>query len=250
MVTPVAAPRSGKSWVWLGLGVAAAALLVAVVLGLIFRGSYETEQTATRSFAIDQNFTTVRKILVRKDGAKQLVTMGGGSVFRDQKWSDIDADLGAMKLLDPNWRVELHGVLQVRTQDDYVGEQDIDLEQDVEITPDFLHSAVKLKKPAERLRDYRMTTLFDRGGAASEPAAGAPVAGADASAGAEAAGPGSTHVTLTLTEKILTDAPWFAHSIADRRVRASVERTLANQEAAIRKLVADNLDDVPLLPLR
>jgi hypothetical protein len=55
---------------------------------------------------------------------------------------------------------------------------------------------------------------------------------------------------LQLAQRILTDAPWFAHGIADRRVRASVEQTLANQEAAIRKLVADNIDDVPLLPLR
>jgi hypothetical protein len=49
---------------------------------------------------------------------------------------------------------------------------------------------------------------------------------------------------------ILTDAPWFAHGIADRRVRQSAERTLANQERAIRKLIQENIDDVPLFPLR
>ena len=54
-------------------------LVFAIILPLVRGGEYETEQTATRSFTLDQNFTVVRKILVRKDGAKQLVTMGGGS---------------------------------------------------------------------------------------------------------------------------------------------------------------------------
>jgi hypothetical protein len=205
-------------------------LVFAVILPLVNGGEYETKQTATRSFALDHNFTVVRKILVRKDGAKQLVTMGGGSVFRDQKWSGGDVDVESLRPLDPEWRIELHGVLQVTTQDDYIGQQDIDLLQDVRITPDLLDSVVKLAKPAERLRDYQMTTHFAR----------------DESAGA----PGKTRVELTLTQRILTHAPWFAHGIADRRVKASVERTLSNQEAAIRKLIAENLDDVPLLPLR
>lgn len=214
----------------MAVGLVVVLLGASVLGGLIFRGDYETEQTATRSFTLDQNFTVVRKILVRKDGAKQLVTMGGGSVFRDQKWNQVGGDVESLKLLDPQWTLVLHGVLQVTTQDDYIGQQDIDLLQDVRITPDLLDSAVKLAKPAERLRDYQMTTHFER----------------DESTGA----PGTTRVELKLTQRILTRAPWFAHGIADRRVKASVERTLANQEAAIRRLVAENLDDVPLLPLR
>jgi len=59
-----------------------------------------------------------------------------------------------------------------------------------------------------------------------------------------------TRVTLKLTQEINTDAPWFAHGIADRRVRASVEQTLANQEDAIRQLIADNREKKWLLPLK
>jgi hypothetical protein len=199
--------------------------LAVVLAGLVFPGKYETEQSATRSFTIDQDFTVVRKILVRKDGAQQLVVMGGGSKFRDQTWDEATAELDPLPL-PPDWRVELHGVLAVTTQDDYVGEQDIDLKQDVTITPDELHSVVDLAEPAERLRGYRMTTHFERGAS------------------------GETRVELELSQTILTDAPWLAHGVADRRVRTSVERTLANQEAAIRRLVEENLDDVPLLPLR
>ncbi|HYO24430.1 MAG TPA: hypothetical protein VEQ85_05725 [Lacipirellulaceae bacterium] len=215
-------------------GTVGALAVGAVALGLVFRGSYETEQTSTRSFVMPEDFTAVRKILVRKDGAQQLVAMGG-STFLGQQWSGGGVDVGAVTLLDPKWRLDLHGTLKVRTQDDYVGQQDIALEQDVVIEPDFLHSEVELDKPAERLRDYRMTTHFSRAESAAR-------AGADGASG--------TRVELKLSQRILTDAPWFAHRIADRRVLASVERTLENQEAAIRKLVAENIDDVPLLPLR
>ena len=211
--------------------VAAGVLTGSVAWGLVFRGVYETEQTATRTFVMPEDFSNVRKILVRKDGARQLVTMGGSSEFIDQQWSGGDVELESLKLIGSEWHIDMQGTLTVRTKDDYVGEQVIDLAQHVEIEPDFLHSEVKLTKPAERLRGYAMTSNFDR--AAAEGGTG-----------------GGSRVELTLTQKILTNAPWFAHGIADRRVRASVERTLANQEAAIRRLIAENIDDVPLLPLR
>jgi hypothetical protein len=134
---------------------------LAIVLSLV-RGKYETEQSATRTFTIDVDFTSVRKIFVRRDAAKQLVTMGGGSKFLDNKWEAIVGDLGPLKLIDAEWRLELHGKLRVLTQDDYVGEQEIELAQGVEIERDFLHSEVDLAKPAERLRDYRMTTHLER----------------------------------------------------------------------------------------
>ena len=78
-----------------------------------------------------------------------------------------------------------------------------------------------------RLKKYDMTTKFTR-----DPQSN------------------GTIVDLALTQEILTRAPWFAHGIADRRVLASVERTLANQETAIRKVIADNIADVALFPLR
>ncbi|HEX6962789.1 MAG TPA: hypothetical protein VF175_13040 [Lacipirellula sp.] len=203
-----------------------ATLAVVLGLSLAFGRDYPSRQTARRSFTLDHNFTDVRKILVRNDAAKQIVTMGGGSEYIDQEWSAVGAELDAVQLL-ADWRLELHGTLHVRTKDEYIGEHVIGLLQDVEITPDFLHSATHLNEPAERLKEYDMKTHFDR-----DPETG------------------NTKVSLELTQVILTDAPWFAHGIADRRVKDSAERTLANQEAAIRKLVADNIDDVPLFPLR
>lgn len=205
-------------------------VVVAVVGGLLFRGEYATTQSAQRQFRIDDNFTSVRKVLVRTDSAKQIVTMGGGSEFISQQWQTGGVAPGGRLLdiiEDPNWRIELHGTLKVLTKDDYIGEHEIALEQHVVITPDSLVSEVKLKEPTARLKKYDMTTSFKR-----DPQSG------------------GTVVDLALTQEILTDAPWFAHGIADRRVLASVERTLENQEAAIRKVIADNIADVPVFPLR
>jgi hypothetical protein len=200
--------------------------LAPFVWGLVVRGEYPTRQAATRSFTLDDSFTVVRKILVRKDAAKQIVTMGGDSEFIEQKWSSVDGEVESLKLLDPQWKLELDGTLQVRTRDDYVGRQEIALDQRVEITVDSVDSRVELRQGAERLKDYAMTTRFSR------------------------TAEDTTLIELSLEQEILTDAPWFAHGIADRRVRQSVERTLANQEQAIRKVIAENRDDVPLLPLR
>jgi hypothetical protein len=153
--------------------------------------------------------------------------MGGDSVFIAQEWTAGGVGVDELKLLGAEWRIELHGNLRVQTTDDYVGEQVVTLKQEVEIEPDFLRSKVALEEPAERLKGYTMTTRFER-----------------------AATSGRTQVDLELTQEILTDAPSFAHGIADRRVRAAAERTLANQERAIRRLVAEHIDHVPLLPLR
>lgn len=209
-----------------------AALLVSV---LILPNEYPTEQTATRSFVIDEDFTKVRKIMVRTDAAKEIVTMGGDSEFIDQHWEDVSAgaagkDLGEALLRnvlssDPDWELKLHGTLEVRTLGNYVGRNEVTLEQDVEIEPDFLQSNTKLIKGSERLLDYAMTTRLERED-------------------------DHTKVELTLTQTIKTNAPWFAHGIADRRVRESAEQTLAHQEAAMRRLIAENRDKNWLFPLR
>ena len=114
----------------LGLGLPLLLLAMAVVAGLIWRGEYPTEQTAMRCFVIEEDFTKVRKIMVRTNAAKEIVTMGGGSEFVEQYWDDgsaaaVGKDFG-QKLLknifssEPNWELKLHGTLKVRTLDPYI----------------------------------------------------------------------------------------------------------------------------------
>jgi hypothetical protein len=56
-----------------------------------------------------------------------------------------------------------------------------------------------------------------------------------------------TRVEQRLSQTILTEAPWFGRWVADRRVRASAERALANQERAIRTVIEENRDQKWLL---
>ncbi len=223
---------SRKSIVGVGVAVLVLALGVSVV---VLPNEYPTRQSATRTFVIEEDFTKVRKIMVRTNAAKEIITMGGGSEFVEQRWTGGSVDPGEKdfgKLLmrnvlssDPNWGLELDGTLKVRTLDDYVGQNVVTLEQHVEIVPDHLQSDTDLIEGSERLLDYEMTTRLERE-------------------------EGHTLVTLKLTQEIKTHAPWFAHGIADRRVRASVEQTLANQEAAMRELIEENRDKNWLFPLR
>ena len=210
-------------------------LVIVLSAGLIWRGEYTTEQMAERTFVMADDFTKVRKIMVRTNAAKEIVTMGGGSEFVEQSWEGGSVDVAGEdfgeKILqnvlssDPDWALRLFGTLKVRTLDEYIGQHVVTLEQDVEITPDSIRSDTNLKLGSERLLGYAMTTRLERDS-------------------------DQTQVKLKLTQQIKTDAPWFAHAIADRRVRASVERTLANQEVAMRRLIEENSDKTWLFPLR
>ena len=222
----------GKKTVWFVAPLLV--LVVAIVAGLNWRSVYPTEQTAELTFVIEEDFTKVRKIMVRTNAAKEIVTMGGGSEFVDQQWESGSADVGGedfgqnlfKNVLsgDPDWELKLAGTLKVRTLDEYVGQNVVTLKQTVEIQPDFIHSDTNLLTGSERLLGYAMMTRLER----EED---------------------HTRVKLKLTQEIKTDAPWFAHGIAERRVLAAVEITLANQETAMRQLIENNRDKIGLFPL-
>lgn len=263
-----AAPTQIELWNLVLMNLASRRALVTVLLivgvvaapflwGLMVWDDYPTTQTATRTFELPEGFTTVRKILVRKDGAKQIITMGGDSEFVEQSWKNLDAatgkqDIGQAVLdlvasSDPTWRLQLEGTLKVRTLDDYIGRHVVTLRQDVVIEPDSLDSTTTLVQGTDRLIGYDMQTRFSRDQAsAALPKSTGPLGTLLAASQDE----GTTVVELSLTQKIITQAPWFAHRVADRRVRESVEQTLANQEQAIRQFIEENKGDVPVFPLR
>ena len=217
-------PRRGLTFsrqrvAWSLVGLVLVGVLALGASALLLPREYVTEQVVERSFTIDLDFSTVRKILVRTDAAKRIITMTGDSEFVAQNWTALGGGLDLANLLDPKWRLDLHGDLTLRTLDDYVGKNEIKLSQNVKIDADQLHSEVELKEGSDRLLDYGMTTWFVR-----------------------EASDGNTRVAQRLKQKIVTDAPWFGHWVADRRVRQSAERSLVNQEHAIRQVIEDNRD--------
>ncbi|MDZ4658212.1 MAG: hypothetical protein SH868_11600 [Bythopirellula sp.] len=209
-------------------------LIAAFAASWIATAGYVSQQTVERSFVINEDFTKVRKIMVRTNAAKEIITMGGTSEFVDQKWEEGSVDIGAENVgeallksvfsADPGWELNLEGELKVRTLDEYVGREVVTLQQNVHIDPNVINSATKLLKGSERLLDYAMTTRLER----EED---------------------HTLITLKLMQEIKTHAPWFAHGIADRRVKASAARSLEKQEGAMIKLIEDNKDKEWLFPL-
>jgi hypothetical protein len=221
-----------SKWTWIIGGIVVVILLFA--LSWILTVGYLSQQTVERTFVIDHDFTKVRKIMVRTNAAKQIITMGGTSEFVEQQWSGGslatdsenigEALLKNMLSMDPDWKLNLEGDLKVRTLDEYVGREVVTLKQNVQITPDLIDSRTQLVEGSKRLLDYAMTTRLER----EED---------------------HTRVNLKLMQAINTHAPWFAHGIADSRVRASAARALERQEAAMIKLIEDNKDQSWLFPL-
>jgi hypothetical protein len=208
---------SRKSLFLAGCGLVVACVLALAASALLLPRGYATIQTVEKSFTIDTDFSMVRKILVRTDALKRIITMTGESEFVDQKWTAVGGGLESFNPLDLAWNLELRGTLRVRTLDPYVGRDEVVLAQEVKIDPNQVHSDIALTQGSERLLDYEMTVWFFR-----------------------EVESGQTRVQQRLKQEILTDAPWFAHWVADRRVRASAERALANQEQAIRSVIEDN----------
>jgi hypothetical protein len=203
------------------MGIVGLLVLSAIALAastLVISNQYPTEQTAVVTFSLPDDFTKVRRILIRTEATKQIITMAGDSEFVEEQWSSVGGGLDSLNILK-DWRLELHGTLKVQSLDPYVGKPLVDLTQDVKITGDEVFSKTNQIKPSDRLLDYRMTTRFSRDEKEK-----------------------NTLVELTLTQKILTTAPWFAHRIADRRVYASAKRALENQKTAIIKLIDENRD--------
>jgi hypothetical protein len=217
---------SGKPILWWSAGLFLFCLLALLASVFVLPRQYASQQTVEVSFTIDQDFTTVRNILVRTDALKRIVTMTGESKFLDQNWSTLGGGLESIDPLNIRWKLELQGTLKVRTLGEYVGRNEVTLRQEIKIDPDQLVSDVKLTEGSKRLLDYQMTTSFMRDEAGNK-----------------------TRVVQRLKQEILTDTPWFAHWIADRRVRASTQLALTNQQRAIRKVIEDNLDKRWLLPL-
>ncbi len=225
-------PRTKLKWPWIvgGLVLSIAAFAASWVL----TANYVSQQTVERTFVIDQDFTKVRKIMVRTNAAKEIITMGGTSEFVSQKWDEAnvqaeggnigEALLKSVFSPDPGWKLDLKGELQVRTLDDYVGHEVVTLQQNVEIDPNYINSETQLIKGSPRLLGYTMSTRLEREG-------------------------DHTLVTLKLTQAIKTHAPWFAHAIANDRVRASAARSLEKQEGAMIKLIDENKDKDWLFPL-
>ena len=203
-------------------------LLIALpfIYGIVFPSKQLVKASSEREFIVDESFTDVRKILVRKDVAKDIIALGGDSEFVEQKWKAVGGDINPTSVFDLGWKLELHGTLKVRILDEYIGKHVVPMDQKVVITVDLVDSRSVLEKGTDRLIAYDMVTRFSR------------------------TAENKTKVELKLMQEINADAPWFASAIAKKIVLQSVEKSLLNQERGIRQVIEENKHDLPIFPLR
>ncbi|MGD9721727.1 MAG: hypothetical protein AB7O59_05430 [Pirellulales bacterium] len=206
-------------------GLVLLAILGLVASTLVISNDYPTAQTMEVTFRLPEEFTQVRNILMRTDATRQITTLAGDNDFLEEEWTKLGGGLDSLRLWK-DWRLELRANLKVRSRDDYIERPEVTLKQVVNIKNDEVISTIVLDQGSKRLRQYELVTHYERDDQAK-----------------------NTLVRLRLTQEILTTAPWFAHWIADNRVRASAQRQLANQERAIKQLIADNHDKARLLSL-
>ena len=174
-------------------------------------------QSAQNSFVIDETFDRVRKILVRTKATEKIVALGESSEFIGEQ-QQIDGIVFGNAL-----SLGVSGELKVRTDDPYIGQHLITLDQDVELNFDRLVSNLTLSEGSDRLRGYDCRTEFLRDG-------------------------DKTVVNCKLTLTIKTTAPKIAAGYANRRVKESAESALGTQERAIRQVVEDNRHKKWILP--
>ena len=175
-------------------------------------------QIARNEFVIDEDFSKVRKILVRTKATEKIVALGESSEFVGEQ-----QQLEGIKFSDFKLSLGVAGELKVRTDDPYVGQHLITLDQDVELNLDRLVSQLSLAEGSDRLRGYDCRTEFGRDGE-------------------------KTVVNCELKLTIKTTAPRIAVGYANRRVKESAQAALDTQERAIRKVVEDNRHKKWILP--
>ena len=196
--------RSRK--ILIGMGGAAVLAFAALAISmLVISNQYPTTQTVVRSFTLPDNFTKVRGILISSNATKQIIVLAQDNEFLDEKWTALKPEKDALVM---------NAQLKVRSRDDYVDRPVVQLSQVVTIRPDEILSDIKMNGSSTKLLEYQIVTHYTRNEKDK-----------------------NTKVDLRLTQRIVTTAPWFAHAIADDRVRASAERQLVHQERAIRELI-------------
>jgi len=143
----------------------AISLAVLIILTIIFSfyiyTPYEATSVKESTFYINEDFDTVRRVLVRAPTMKKMVELGHGTLI-ESKQEDIV--VGFNRILDPNWMVEADGWFTVRHQNGYLEGQILTLRQHVIFTKDKMDSTISLTEPVGTLVAYDTFTHLERCG--------------------------------------------------------------------------------------
>lgn len=177
---------------------------------------------AERTFVVEVPMERARKILVRTNAIKKIASMDNGELI-DQQWQEFD--LAANRpLRDKDWNVSGTGQLTVLVRNSYLGDQTLKLSQNVDITNQRLESINQLVEPAESIKQYDSRLLLEPNEA------------------------GTAEFLQELSMTITTKAGLLTRSIVIDEIQKTANRTLENQEAALREVIDAHANKWLILP--
>lgn len=134
---------------------AAVTIAIALSLAIAFLlcyTPYEKKVTVRHTFYIQEDFDTVRKVMVRTNCLEEMVEVSNGTLV-NRKWDKIQ--VGGNRLLDLDWFVEAKGYFTIVLDGNYVKGQHIKLKQSAFIEKDKMNTVTELLEPAGVLTGYR-----------------------------------------------------------------------------------------------
>jgi len=208
-----------KAWIF---GLLALLILGGVTAAMIPAKTLVVPSVGQHQFVLDEPMQRVRKILVRTNAVKKIVAMADAQLL-EQKWLQMQLEL-ARPLFNRDWHLDGTGQLIVETNDSYIGQYEITLEQSVDITPDRLFAINKLSQPIGPIQQYTSTIELtpDKNGNAK--------------------------ISSSLKLEIKTTASWLTSSIVESEIRVAAQNALEKQEQAIRQIVESHRDELIILP--
>ncbi len=185
---------------------------------------------AERSFTIDVDFNTFRQILVRTDATSAIVEHGGMKVI-DESTDSVDIDLSndsrpLRNLLKGKSKANVAATkhLTVQLNDPQLKATELKLSQDCKIQPDKIHIVSIADQPAGELKTYR--TSLDA---------------------VKVNGRTEIRLSLDMTVDVCISRLFLPQ--AEARVKQAAEKTMEEQESAIRSLVSKFERDAIIVPV-
>ena len=225
MISPNRNAVISLGW-WLGIAITGG---IGIAAWGLSRSEHSLHGVAERSFTMDIDFDKFRQILVRTDATAAILEHGGMKLI-DEKTDAVDIDLSndsrpLRNALRGKSKANVSAIkrLTVQLNDPQVNATELLLRQDCQINQDSIQIHTVSDQPAGELKAYNTTLDSVR-----------------ASHGTE------VKLSMAMTVDVLISRIFLSQ--AEARVKKAAEKSLEEQESAIRSLVSSFDGKVLILP--
>lgn len=225
MISPSRNAVISLGW-WLGIAITGG---IGIAAWGLSRSEHSLHGVAERSFTMDIEFDKFRQILVRTDATAAILEHGGMKLI-DEKTDAVDIDLSndsrpLRNALRGKSKANVSAIkrLIVQLNDPQVNSTELLLSQDCQIHPDSIQIQTTSDQPAGELKVYNTTLESFRANHGTE-----------------------VRLSIDMTVDALISRIFLPQ--AEARVKKAAEKSLEEQESAIRSLVSSFDGKALILP--